>query len=61
MIVFVFVAATNNIQALDPALLRSGRFDRIVQFKLPNREARVRLLMYSPSEIDDASAHLTSF
>lgn len=39
------VAATNNVQALDPALTRSGRFDRIVQFRLPNKDARYRLLL----------------
>ncbi len=35
-----FIAATNRIDILDPALLRPGRFDRIIEFPLPNEEAR---------------------
>lgn len=37
--VFV-VAATNDLQALDPAVIRPGRFDRQVRVDLPDREAR---------------------
>lgn len=29
---------------LDPALLRSGRLDRKIEFPLPNEEARARIL-----------------
>jgi proteasome regulatory subunit len=35
-----FIAATNRIDILDPALLRPGRFDRIVEFPLPDDKAR---------------------
>ena len=35
-----FIAATNRFDILDPALLRPGRFDRIIEFPLPNEEAR---------------------
>jgi proteasome regulatory subunit len=35
-----FIAATNRIDILDPALLRPGRFDRIVEFPLPDEKAR---------------------
>ena len=35
-----FIAATNRYDILDPALLRPGRFDRIVEFPLPNKDAR---------------------
>ncbi|MBY8986447.1 MAG: proteasome-activating nucleotidase [Candidatus Lokiarchaeota archaeon] len=35
-----FIGATNRFDVLDPALLRPGRFDRIVEFPLPNEEAR---------------------
>ncbi len=35
-----FIAATNREDILDPALLRPGRFDRIVEFPIPNEKAR---------------------
>ncbi|WBW74477.1 19S proteasome base subcomplex ATPase subunit Rpt5 [Schizosaccharomyces osmophilus] len=38
------VAATNRVDTLDPALLRSGRLDRKLEFPLPNEEARVGIL-----------------
>jgi 26S proteasome regulatory subunit T5 len=38
------IAATNRIDILDPALLRSGRIDRKVEFKLPNEEACARIM-----------------
>lgn len=38
------IAATNRISLLDPAVLRPGRFDRIVQLDLPNEETRLAIL-----------------
>lgn len=38
------IAATNRIDVMDPALLRPGRFDRIVEIPLPNKEAREKIL-----------------
>jgi len=38
------VAATNRLDMLDPALLRPGRFDRVIEIPLPSREARVAIL-----------------
>ncbi|KAI0731911.1 26S proteasome subunit P45 [Fomitopsis betulina] len=38
------IAATNRIDILDPALLRSGRLDRKIEFPLPNETARGRIL-----------------
>jgi proteasome regulatory subunit len=35
-----FIGATNRADILDPALLRPGRFDRIVEFPIPNEKAR---------------------
>ena len=38
------IAATNRPDTLDPALLRSGRLDRKIEFPLPNEEARAQIL-----------------
>jgi len=38
------IAATNRIDILDPALLRSGRFDRKIEFPLPDEKARASIL-----------------
>ncbi|KAG8907712.1 26S proteasome regulatory subunit 6A [Tulasnella sp. 403] len=38
------IAATNRIDILDPALLRSGRLDRKIEFPLPNENARAHIL-----------------
>lgn len=35
-----FIGATNRIDMLDPAILRPGRFDRLIEFPLPNELAR---------------------
>ena len=39
----IIFAATNLVENLDPALLRSGRFDKKVYFDLPNKEEREEL------------------
>ena len=38
------LAATNRVDVLDPALLRSGRLDRKIEFPLPNEESRAQIL-----------------
>jgi 26S proteasome regulatory subunit T5 len=38
------IAATNRVDILDPALLRSGRLDRKIEFPAPNEEARARIM-----------------
>lgn len=40
----IVVAATNRLDMLDPALLRSGRFDRQIQVALPDVDARYSIL-----------------
>jgi proteasome regulatory subunit len=37
------VAATNRIDILDPAMLRPGRFDRIIEIPMPNVEGRTEI------------------
>ncbi len=38
------IAATNRIDILDPALLRPGRFDRIIEIPMPSLEGRLMIL-----------------
>ena len=38
------IAATNRVDILDPALLRSGRLDRKIEFPVPTEEARARIM-----------------
>ncbi|MCX7749276.1 MAG: ATP-dependent zinc metalloprotease FtsH [Clostridia bacterium] len=40
----IVIAATNRLDMLDPALLRSGRFDRQIQVALPDLDARIAIL-----------------
>jgi cell division protease FtsH len=42
----LIIAATNRADSLDPALLRPGRFDRILHFDLPSRKGRRDLVDY---------------
>lgn len=44
MYIFQVIAATNRVDILDPALLRSGRLDRKIEFPMPNEEARARIM-----------------
>jgi transitional endoplasmic reticulum ATPase len=43
----VVLAATNRIDMVDPALVRPGRFDKIIAIPLPNKEARLQILSLS--------------
>lgn len=38
------IAATNRIDILDPALLRPGRFDRIIEIPMPSADGRLKIL-----------------
>ncbi|MGD0319491.1 MAG: AAA family ATPase [Nitrososphaerales archaeon] len=40
----VVLAATNRIELIDPALLRAGRFDKLVQVPLPDKDSRREIL-----------------
>jgi SpoVK/Ycf46/Vps4 family AAA+-type ATPase len=40
----VILAATNRADMVDPALLRPGRFDKIIQIPLPDKQSRKKIL-----------------
>ncbi|MEM3423279.1 MAG: CDC48 family AAA ATPase, partial [Nitrososphaeria archaeon] len=40
----IVLAATNRIDMVDPALLRAGRFDKLIYVPLPDRAARKQIL-----------------
>lgn len=56
------IGATNRAGDLDPALLRPGRFDRIITVDLPDRDARRQLIDYylgkkrHDTDLDDEEA-----
>jgi cell division protease FtsH len=47
----IVVAATNRLDSLDPALLRSGRFDRRIQVGKPNLKEREQILKIHGSKV----------
>ena len=54
----VVLAATNRADMIDPALLRPGRFDKIIQIPLPDKESRKMIIKIGSKTIpviDEAS------
>jgi len=47
----IVLAATNRPDHLDPALRRPGRFDREVQFRVPDRDGRLEILQILTREM----------
>jgi len=47
----VVLAATNRADMIDPALLRPGRFDKIIQIPLPDKESRKKILEINADDI----------
>ena len=47
----VVLAATNRADMIDPALLRPGRFDKIIQIPLPDKESRKSILQINAKRI----------
>ncbi|KAK9750627.1 hypothetical protein RND81_02G209200 [Saponaria officinalis] len=56
---FVVVASTNRIDAIDPALRRSGRFDAEIEVSTPNETERLQILqLYTRKPRLDSSVNL---
>lgn len=49
------IAATNRVDILDPALLRSGRLDRKIEFPVPTEEARARIMQIHSRKMNVSS------
>ena len=47
----IVLAATNRADMIDPALLRPGRFDKIISIPLPDKEGRKRVLEIHSKDI----------
>lgn len=53
------IGASNTQRMLDPALLRAGRFDRIIEVPLPNLEGREGILEHYVKELElDSSVNI---
>jgi proteasome regulatory subunit len=56
------MAATNRVDMLDAALLRPGRFDRVIQVPLPDEKARLEILKIHTRRMTlDESIDLNTF
>ena len=51
----IVLAATNRADIIDPALLRPGRFDKIIQIPLPDKESRKSILKINADKIPTIS------
>ncbi|MFH2106137.1 MAG: CDC48 family AAA ATPase [Candidatus Micrarchaeota archaeon] len=55
----VVIAATNRPDILDPALMRAGRFDRIIEVGMPDEKARLEVLKIHTSRMPIETVDLT--
>ncbi len=52
------MAATNRVDMLDPALLRPGRFDRVLEVSPPDKDARVEIFRIHTSNMNLGDVNL---
>jgi len=56
------IMATNRIETLDPALIRPGRIDRKIEFRLPDVKTKRRIFTIHTSRMTvDADVNLEEF
>jgi transitional endoplasmic reticulum ATPase len=48
----VTIGATNRIDIVDAALLRPGRFDRIIEIPIPDKESRMEIIHTKKKSLD---------
>lgn len=51
----IVIGATNHAKALDSALKRAGRFDRIITIPLPNADTRLEMMQQARTKLPSAS------
>ncbi len=56
----IIIAATNRMDLVDPAMIRSGRFDYIVRFDAPEEEERLEIFRIHTKDIGIATSELES-
>jgi len=47
----IVLAATNRADMIDPALLRPGRFDKVIMVPMPDKESRIQILKINSRDI----------
>jgi transitional endoplasmic reticulum ATPase len=48
----IVVGATNKLELIEPALLRPGRIDKIIDFSLPNFQERIEILKIHVTDLE---------
>jgi len=48
----IIIGATNKIELIEPALLRPERFDKIIQFPLPNLQDRIEIFTIKARDLN---------
>ena len=54
------MAATTRVDMLDPALLRPGRFDRILEVSLPDEKSRLEILKIHSAKLNMKDVEINS-